>query len=280
MYEQILTDEDGGVAVVTINRPDRMNAWTWRLGRELDHAIATYDARDEIRAIVITGAGRAFCAGADLGAGANTFQGDGSATGSRHDAAADDLALPVNKRPYELATPIIAAMNGPAVGVGMTTVMEYDIRIAAEDAKYGFVFNRRGVIPEINSQWLVPRLIGLSRGLELLLTGRIFRGSDGADWGLFSSAHPAGEVLDKAIELARDIAVNVAPVSAAIVKRNVYRAMGEADPKKAHAREDALFGWVVEQPDAAEGPLSYVEKREPVWKLAKNADFPEELLEP
>jgi enoyl-CoA hydratase/carnithine racemase len=280
VYEQILTDDDGGVAVITINRPDRMNAWTWRLGRELDHAIATFDARDDIRAIVVTGAGRAFCAGADLGAGANTFQGEGSAAGSREDGAADDLALSVHKRPFERSTPIIAAMNGPAVGVGMTTVMEYDIRIAAEDAKYGFVFNRRGVIPEINSQWLVPRLIGLSRGLELLLTGRIFRGRDGAAWGLFSSAHPAGEVLDKSIELARDIAVNVAPVSASIVKRNVYRALAEADPEKAQARETALFVWATEQPDAAEGPLAFVEKRDPVWKLAKNADFPEEIFEP
>lgn len=277
-YQQVLTEDDAGVAVVTLNRPDRMNAWTWRLGHELQHAIATFDERDDIRAIVVTGAGRAFCAGADLGEGADTFSGDGSVMGGRA-ALAEELPLPHNKQPFELNTPIIAAMNGPAVGVGMTTVMEYDIRLAAEDAKYGFVFNRRGVVPEINSQWLVPRLIGLSRGLDVLLTGRVFRGRDGAAWGLFSSAHPADQVLDAALELARDIAANVAPVSAAIVKRNVYRGIAEPDPAAAHRRENELFGWVTQQPDAREGPLAYVEKREPAWKLSKNEDFPEDLLE-
>ncbi len=276
-YQQILAEDDGTVAVLTINRPEQMNAWTWRVGRELAHAIAHYDARDEIRAIVVTGAGRAFCAGADLGAGGDTFQGGGSATGNRGEVA-EELSLPHDKRPFELGTPIIAAMNGPAVGVGMTMVMEYDIRIAAEDARYGFVFNRRGVVPEVNSQWLVPRLIGLSRGLELLLTGRLFRGADGAAWGLFSAAHPAGEVLNAALDVARDIAVNVAPVSAAIVKRNVYLGAGEPDPEVAHARENELFGWTARQLDAREGPTAFVEKRDPAWKLRKHADFPEELF--
>jgi enoyl-CoA hydratase/carnithine racemase len=277
-YQQILAEDDGTVAVLTINRPERMNAWTWRVGRELQHAIAHYDARDEIRAIVVTGAGRAFCAGADLGAGGDTFQGGGSATGSRADAA-DELALPHDKRPFELGTPIIAAMNGPAVGVGMTMAMEYDIRIAAQDARYGFVFNRRGVVPEVNSQWLVPRLIGLSRGLELLLTGRLFRGEDGAAWGLFSAAHPAADVLDAALDVARDIAVNVAPVSAAIVKRNVYLGAAEPDPEEAHGRENQLFGWTAQQADAREGPMAFIEKRDPDWKLRKHTDFPEHLFE-
>jgi enoyl-CoA hydratase/carnithine racemase len=276
-YEQILVEDDGSVGVVTINRPDRMNAWTYRLGRELQHALAALDARDEIRAIVVTGAGRAFCAGADLAGGGDTFQGGGSATGD-HRAAAEQLPVAHDKHPFELNTPIIAAMNGPAVGVGMTMVMEYDIRIAAEDAKYGFVFNRRGVIPEINSQWLVPRLVGLSRGLEILLTGRLFRGHDGASWGLFSSAHPAEQVLDAALEVARDIAVNVAPVSAALVKRNVWLGIGEPSPAAAHARENTIFGWVAGQLDAREGPLAFVERRDPKWHLRKNTDLPEELL--
>lgn len=276
-YDEILTDDDGGVAVVTINRPDRMNAWTWRLARELQHALATYDDRDDIRAIVVTGAGRAFCAGADLGGGGDTFRGGRSGTGDAR-AANEALPLPHDKRPFELNTPVIAAMNGPAVGVGMTMVMEYDIRIAADDAKYGFVFNRRGVVPEVNSQWLVPRLIGLSRGLEILLTGRLFRGRDGAAWGLFSSAHPAERVLDAALEVARDIAVNVAPVSAALVKRNVWMGIGEPDPTTAHARENALFGWTARQLDAREGPVAFVERRDPEWKLRKNTDLPEDLL--
>jgi enoyl-CoA hydratase/carnithine racemase len=279
IYEQIRAEEDGGVAVIRLDRPDRMNAWTYRMGRELHHAILHFDLRDDIRAIVVTGEGRAFCAGADLAGGADTFQqgSTGSATGSAGDAARQ-LPLPHNRPFHELNTPIIAAMNGPAVGIGMTMVMEYDIRIAAEDAKYGFVFNRRGVIPELNSQWLVPRLIGLSRGLDVLLTGRLFRGHEGAAWGLFSSAHPADQVLDAALEMAHDIATNVAPVSAAIVKRNVYRGMEVANRAAANEREERLFGWVAGKPDSMEGPLAYVERREPKWALGKNADTPDDLL--
>src|SRR5208282_5530204 len=152
-YQVIRTEEDNGVGVITLNRPDRMNAWTWRMGMELRHAIAAYDARDELRAIVVTGAGRAFCAGADLESGADTFAGD------RRDELRqlqEELRPATKKEPWEMNTPIIAAMNGSAVGVGMTMVMEYDIRIAAQDAKYGFVFNRRGVIPELGALWLVP----------------------------------------------------------------------------------------------------------------------------
>jgi len=275
-YQQIRTEDDGGVAVVTLDRPNRMNAWTWRLGHEVQHALATYDARDDIRAIVVTGAGRAFCAGADLEAGGDTFQGMDAVTDEQAEVRRE-LPLPHQRRASELDTPVIAAMNGPAVGVGMTMVMDYDIRIAAEDAKYGFVFNRRGVIPELNSQWLVPRLIGLSRGLDVLLTGRLFRGHEGAAWGLFSSAHPAERVLDAALEVARDIAVNVAPVSAAIVKRNVWRGIGEPDPAVADEREQRLFQWVARQPDAREGPLAFVERRDPAWKLTKR-DVPEDRL--
>jgi enoyl-CoA hydratase/carnithine racemase len=170
-------------------------------------------------------------------------------------------------------------MNGPAVGIGMTMTMEYDIRLAATDAKYGFVFTRRGIVPELNSQWLVPRLIGLSRGLEILLTGRLFRGHEGADWGLFSSAHAPEDVLPAALALARDIAVNVAPVSAALVKRNVHRGIGEPDRAAADARETRLFEWSSRQVDAREGPTAFVERRDPEWKLRKTTDLPEDLLD-
>ena len=272
-YQQIRTEEDNGVGVITLDRPERMNAWTWRMGMELRHAIAAYEVRDEIRAVVVTGAGRAFCAGADLESGADTFAGD------RRDELRqlqDELRPATDKEPWEMNTPIIAAMNGAAVGVGMTMVMEYDIRIAAEDAKYGFVFNRRGVIPELGSLWLLPRLVGASRGLDLLLTGRLFRGREGADMGVFSSAVPAADVLPRALEMARDIAANVAPVSAAIVKRFVYACLEQPDRAAARRKGDALFGWAARQPDAMEGPVAFVQKRAPKWKLAKNRDFPDE----
>jgi len=243
------------------------------MGFELRHAIAAYDVRDDVRAIVVTGAGRAFCAGADLEAGADTFAAD------RRDELRrlqEELRPATAKEPWEMNTPIIAAMNGPAVGVGMTLAMEYDIRIAAEDAKYGFVFNRRGVIPELGALWLVPRLVGASRALDLLLTGRLFRGREGAEMGVFSAAVAAAEVLPRAVEAAHDVATNVAPVSAAIVKRFVYDCLEEPDRAAARKSGDALFAWTARQPDAMEGPVAFVQKRAPKWKLAKNRDVPEE----
>jgi enoyl-CoA hydratase/carnithine racemase len=271
-YEQIEVREDGPVGVVTLNRPDRLNAWTWLMGAELEHAIATLDAREEVRAIVVTGAGRAFCAGADLGGG--SWQ---SSTGDRKEVLRRYQTD--GRKAFERNTPVIAAMNGSAVGVGMTMTMEWDVRVAAEGGKYGFVFTRRGVVPEVGSQWLVPRLVGLSRGLELLMTGRTFRGREGADIGLFSTALPADEVLPHCLEMAHDIAVNVAPVSAAIVKRNVYRSLTEPDRADSRAREERLFGYVVSRADANEAAAAYVEKRVPDWKLRKNADTPDHLLD-
>lgn len=270
-YDEILAADDGTVATITLNRPDHLNAWTWRMGAELEHAIAGFDARDAIRAIVVTGAGRTFCAGADLGGGS------WSSSGNRKQVRAQ---FPSDGRAsFERNTPIIAALQGSAVGVGMTMVTEWDIRVACDKAKYGYVFNRRGVVPEVGSQWLLPRLVGASRGLELLLTGRLFRGAEGAEMGLFSAAVPGDEVLDHALQIARDIAVNVAPVSAAIVKRNVWRSLAEDDRTAARRREDALFGHTVSQPDAGEGAMAFVEKRDPAWNLRKNADFPADLLD-
>jgi len=275
-YQCVLVDEDRGVGVVTLNRPERMNAFTERLGLELRHAIAAFDVRDDIRAIVVTGAGRAFCAGADLEAGGDTFRG-GASEERRHLARA--LAPATDREPWEMHTPIIAAINGAAVGVGLTLTMQWDMRIAAEDAKLGFAFNRRGVIPELGSQWLVPRLVGVSRGLELLLTGKLVRGREAAEMGLVSSAVPATDVLPTALALAHDIATNVAPVSAAIVKRLVYRFLEETDRKGAQRLEGKLFAWTATQDDAKEGPVAFLEKREPDWKLAKYADFPDEVFE-
>lgn len=280
-YKTILVEEDGGVATVTLNRPDRMNAWTNRMGAELNHAIHALDGREEIRAIVVTGAGKAFCAGADLSRGEGSFGGDNrdaAAAQQAREEARRALEVDDDRDYWELNTPIIAAMNGAAVGVGMTMPMQWDIRIANEDAKYGFVFNRRGVIPELNSPWLVPRVVGLSRGLELLISGRIFTGREGAEMGLFSKAVPGEEVLAEAHTLARDIATNVAPVSAAIVKRLVYEDLCEPDRGVSLRRNHRLFGWAASKPDAKEGPVAFLQKRDPDWNLSKNADFPEDAF--
>ncbi|OBI44078.1 enoyl-CoA hydratase-related protein [Mycobacterium sp. E796] len=266
-YQTIRTEEHGRVATVVLNRPDRMNAWTRRMEAELGHAIAGFEVRDDIGAIIVTGAGRAFCAGADL---------DEDQTS---DAALRELFQPATDRPYwQMRTPTIAAINGAAVGVGMTLPMKLDIRIAAEDAKLGFVFTRRGLTPEFGASWILPRLIGAANAMELLLTGRIFDGRDAVRLGLANEAHPADRVLDRAREIAEDIVRNVSPVAAAITKSLVYRAL-ESDDLSAHARlEQKLYDWALSSADFTEGMASFMEKRAPEWRLSKSTAFPSELF--
>ena len=222
-YESIEVLRDAGVATVRLNRPDQLNAWDWLMHREMGHAFATLDADDDVRAIVLTGAGRAFCAGAALVKSGETFDGR-----RRRDEFDESLPGPT-KHAAELLTPVIAAVNGPAVGAGLTMAMGADIRIVAQDAKLGFVFNRRGVMPDADLLWSLPRTIGYARSMDLLLTGRVFRGAEAVEMGLAVKALPAEEVLPAAMEMAHDIATNVAPVSAAITKLVGRRAVDEID---------------------------------------------------
>jgi enoyl-CoA hydratase/carnithine racemase len=272
-YEQITVEREGPLALITLNRPERMNAWTWTMSAELGHAFGELDDDDSCRAIVVTGAGRAFCAGADLRGGRGTFSGDSQAIGSRDDA---ENALRSRPAPA-LSTPIIGAINGAAVGAGLTMPVGWDLRVAAEDAKLGFVFNRRGIMPDADLLWLVPRLIGASAAMDLLLTGRIFTGQEAFDLGLVHRVTAREDVLDVAMGLARDIAGNTAPVSAAITKRVLWEFLSEPDRRSAARRQSRLFGWTGRQDDAAEGVMAFVEKRDPAWKLSKSQDYPEDL---
>jgi enoyl-CoA hydratase/carnithine racemase len=276
-YEQILTEIDGPVAIITLNRPDRMNAWTWQMSTELTHAFNTFDSDDSIRAIVVTGQGRAFCAGADLvaGGGGDTFSGRG--LGDRRELS-ERYAGP-RKPANALSTPIIAAINGAAVGAGLTMPIEWDLRIAADDAKLGFVFNRRGIMPDADLLWYLPKLIGLSRALDLLLTARIFDGKLAEEWGLVSRSVPKEDVLPTAVEMAKDIATNVGPVSAAITKKLAYRFLNETDRGEALRFQSQLFAWTGRQADAREGIMAFMEKRDPDWKLSKTRDLPEQLTD-
>lgn len=274
-YRDVRVDEEPGIGIVTLYRPERLNAYTARMGLEIKHALASFEVRDDIRAIVVTGAGKAFCAGADLEQGTSTFQ---SRLSDEDRAIAASLAPATDAEPWEMHTPILAAMNGHAIGVGLTMPMTYDIRIAATDAKLAFAFVRRGVVPELTSQWLVPRLVGVARGLQLLMTGETFSGQRAADIGLVSEALPAADVLPRTLEIARDIATNVAPVSAALVKRSVYTWLEEPDRNAAWKIEERMFAWCARQPDAREGPAAFMEKRAPQWKLVKNGDYPDDLL--
>ncbi len=267
VHETILVERQDGVGLITLNRPERRNAYTPRMGAELRDAFTELEADDEVRAIVVTGAGRYFCAGADLSRGGDTFDrraDDGQRTRDRE-------RVGEGPRAWEMRTPIIAAINGSAVGVGITLPMQWDIRVVARDAKLGFVFNRRGVIPEANSLWIVPRLAGVSRAMELLLTGRIFSGEEAVAMGLAGQAVEADQVLPTAMAIARDIAENVAPLSAAVTKRLVYQFLAEPDRNAAQALEGRAFWWMGQQADAHEGVTAFIEKRAPNWKLSKHA---------
>jgi enoyl-CoA hydratase/carnithine racemase len=271
--EVVLVERHGGVRWVTLNRPEVLNAYDTALCQQLAEAILGFQRADDERAMVLTGAGRAFCAGAGLRPSGATF--DGSLT---RDAV--DAKYPNSRRgASQLRTPVIAAINGAAVGAGITMAMRCDIRYAAEDAKLGFVFNRRGVIPDADLLWSLPRYIGYSRAIDLLLTGRIFRGREAYDMGLVSRALPAGEVVAAAMEAARDIAENVAPVSAAITKLVADAFLQETDRTGALELERLLFRWAGQHPDAPEGVDAFRHKRTPQWSLSKTNDFPVELFD-
>jgi enoyl-CoA hydratase/carnithine racemase len=272
-YSQIVVEHDGPVALVTLNRPERMNAWTWTMSAELGQAFGELDADDGCRAIVVTGAGKAFCAGADLGSGGDTFSGKAGAIGTQDDQTAARSSTPARG----LNTPIIGAINGAAVGAGLTMPIEWDLRVAADDAKLGFVFNRRGVMPDADLLWLVPRLIGATAAMDLLLTGRIFLGQEAFELGLVNRVAPKDQVLDVAMDLARDIATNTAPVSVALTKRVLWEFLETDDRATSHKRQSKMFRWTGQQPDSKEGVMAFVEKRDPQWTMSKTGDYPEDL---
>ena len=267
-YETILVSVEDRVATITLNRPERMNAWTGQLAAEVSAALRAANDDDGVRAVVITGAGRAFCAGADLGGGGGTFAGR---EGRRAPEQPPIL-------PYEIDKPVIAAINGAAVGVGITYPMMCDVRIVAEDAKIQFAFVRRGVIPELASHVIVARVAGLSNAADLLLSGRMILGREAAAMGLASESLPRDQVLPRALERAKDIAANTAPVSVAIAKRLLWEGL-TSSVQQMREREGKLFTWAGNQPDSKEGVLSFLEKRAPSWKLSTKRDTPRELLE-
>jgi enoyl-CoA hydratase/carnithine racemase len=272
-YEAITVETDEGVSVITLNRPDRRNAYIPRMGFELNHAFTVIDSVDDVRAIVVTGAGAHFCVGADMSTGPDTFE-RRLMEHKQVDWEKDFPYLP----PSTMATPIIGAINGDAIGVGLTLPLQWDIRVVASTARLSFAFTRRGAIPEANAHWLLPRLIGASLATELLLTGRIFSGEEAASMGLASHALEPDEVVPAAIGIARDIAVNVAPVSAALVKHLINKQLHESDRRAAFREEAALFRWAAKSPDAKEGVRSFLEKRPPDWSMSKSKDLPRDLM--
>jgi len=268
-YQHILFDVEDGVATITLNRPDRMNAFHFPLGAELERAYARCDEDDAVRAVILTGAGKAFCAGADMGGGGKTF--DDVEGGQR---AAQSGVRQRRLRAFQVRKPVVAAVNGHAIGVGLTLAMQCDLRIVSRDAKLAFAFVRRGIIPELGSHTILPRVVGFSRAADLLLSGRTFRGEEAAALGVASEALAAEEVVPRAREWARDVAANAAPVSVAIAKRLLWEGVTET-PAETMAKEGPLLTWIGKQPDAAEGVRSFLERRSPEWKLRASSDLPD-----
>ena len=277
-YENLLVDLDAGVATVTLNRPEAMNAFNLELTAEFDDAIWSLERDDAVRVIVLTGAGKAFSTGMDLASGGDTF---GAEAHERHneEVGASDSQITDRYSFWNMRTPMIAAINGIAIGAGLTLTFLADIRIVAEDARLRLPFVRLNVLPDANSTWLLPRLVGLSRGLELLLTGRWFSGREAAEMGLVSRAVPADEVVAVAQELAREIAANTAPVAVGVTKQLVYKNLMETDRVAAFTEETKLTWWAGSQPDTVEGVTALMGKRTPQWTQSKHLPIPDDLPE-
>ena len=265
MRPPLRVDVDERVAVVTLDRPEVLNAFSGEMGRLLDEAYRRCDADDDVRVVVLTGAGRAFCSGADFSAGSDVF---------RRPASGDFRSDPLEFHAWEVRKPTIAAVNGHAMGIGLTMTMHCDLRLVAADAKLGFVQVRRGVMPDLRSHWVLPRLVGHARALDLLLTGRVFSGTEAARWGLATEALAGTDVLGRAMEVARDIATHVAPLSAAVSKRLLWRPE-PADSDEIDRLESALHRHLLAGPDAREGIEAYLDRRDPDWQMRLSADWPE-----
>ena len=266
---------ENGVALVTLNRPDKMNAFTQVMSNELIEIFTEVDRDDAVRVVIVTGAGKAFCAGADLSAGGSTFdrsEEQGRKVGiSEYRDRGGQTALAI----FRCRKPVIAAMNGHAVGFGITMTLAMDMRIVAGDAKIGFVFARRGVLLEACSSWFLPRIVGISKAAELAYTGRVFRAEEEATSGLFNYVLPSNQVLAKATTIAREIAENTSAVSVALSKGLLWHGLSEKDPQSAHLIESRCFFWLGQQKDAHEGVQSFLEKRAPRFTMRSSSDMPD-----
>ncbi len=273
-YEQIKYEIANGILTITLNRPDKLNAFTGQMLTELLDALDKADRDDDVRAIIFTGAGRGFCAGADLSAGGDTFNRerrggvDPGLDGHRDGGGKLTLRL------YECLKPVISACNGPAVGVGVTMQLAMDIRLASTEARYGFVFTRRGIVMEACSSWFLPRLVGIQQAQEWVLTGRVFGAEEAHRGGLVRSIHKPDELLPAAQTLAREIADNTSAVSVALNRQMMWKMLGADHPMEAHKVDSKGIYSMGKSADAKEGVTSFLEKRKPVYPMKVSKDMP------
>lgn len=273
-WNAIKTDVANKVLTITLNRPDRLNAFNGDMQQELIEVFTKVNQDDDVRAVIVTGEGRGFCAGADLGAGADTFnvsKRPGAAAKTQWRDGGGRLTLTI----FECLKPVIAAVNGPAVGVGVTMQLPMDIRLASENARFGFVFARRGLVMEACSSWFLPRLVGMDQAARWVYSGRVFEAQEALEGGLVSEVLAPQDLLPRAQEIAREIADNASAVSVALMRQMMWRMIGADHPMEAHKVDSRGISTLGQLPDAAEGVTSFLEKRPPDFSMKVSQDLPD-----
>jgi enoyl-CoA hydratase/carnithine racemase len=269
--EHIRFEKEKGIGIIVLNRPDKLNAFTPLMGQELVQVLDLADEDDEIRVLIVTGAGRGFCAGADLSAGGRSAFSPGTGT---IDEFRDRGGL-LNLRIFEMKKPVIAAINGPAVGVGATMTLPMDIRLASETAKMGFVFTRRAIAPDGCCTWFLPRIVGIGRAAEWLITGRVFSAQEALESGLVHQVLPPGDLMPAALEKAHEIVQNTSAISVALTKQMVWRMLGADHPLEAHRVESKAVYFMGRSADCKEGVNAFLEKRSPAFPMKPSRDLPD-----
>jgi enoyl-CoA hydratase/carnithine racemase len=277
-YSDIRYDVADGIATITLNRPDKLNAFTPLMCRELIDAIGQSDGDDDVRVVIVTGAGRAFCAGADLSGGGDTFNPE--THGNTDPGVPRDGGGRVSLAIYQSRKPVIAAINGAAVGVGLTMTLPMDIRIASDSARFGFVFARRGIVPEAASSWFLPRLVGPSQAMEWYMTGRVFGPDEALAGRLVRSVHSGDDLLATATSLAREVADNTSAVSVALARQLMWRGLAFDSPVRSHVADSRAMDIVGRGGDVVEGVTSFLEKRPPRFPGKVSTDFPDVFSDP
>jgi len=279
-FETIKYEVKDKILTITLNRPDRLNAFTGQMMNDLISAFDSASNDDEVRVVIVTGEGRGFCAGADLGAGEATFNRDENPRAKKTDDEENlewlrDGGGRTTLAIYDCSKPIIAAINGPAVGVGVTMTLPMDIRLASHEARFGFVFARRGLVPEAASSWFLPRIVGISKSLEWTFSGKVFNAEEALDGGLIRSIHPQDSLMDEAKKIANEIIENTSPVSVSITRQMLWKMLGADHPMEAHKVDSRAIYELGKGEDTKEGVNSFLEKRPPQFPSKVSKDMPD-----
>jgi enoyl-CoA hydratase/carnithine racemase len=274
-YKNILLEQQDNIAVLSLNRPNKLNAFTFSMMEEMIAALDALDADDSVHALIITGKGRAFCAGADLSSGQDTFNPSFDDFAVQESDFRRDSGGILTLRMYKFLKPIVVACNGPAVGIGASMQLAADIRLASDQARFGFVFNNRGIVPDACSSWFLPKIVGISRALELTYSGRIIDAQEALQLNLVSSIHDSEKLLSNALDITKKMVQNSAPVSISLTRQMLWRSLESSGPYDAHVIESKAIDSRGASEDAKEGVSSFLEKRPAEFKNKVSSDMPE-----